>query len=211
MMYRNTFALLAILFLTACAAPDIRPPAINSQLTWENKKQLINSFSHWRAEGHATIITKKESGNINMDWRQNDDDFDVRLVALFGKKLIRIQRTKNAITLFRPGYPAQKHLDVENLFLQELGGTLPVGKLPSWLKGIIDETTPFSLDQYGRLQSFQYRDWHIEYKTYQPAFGYELPKSIYLTSKQLEIRLAIEKWHDTPAVKTNNRRFTIPQ
>lgn len=211
MIYRNTLALLVALFLVACAAPNPRPPEINPQLAWENKKVLINNLSRWRAEGHAAIIAKKESGNLNMDWRQNYDDYDVRLIAPFGKKLIRIQRTQNLVTLFRPGRPAQKSLDAENLFLQELGWALPVGKLSSWLKGVINEPIPFSLDQYGRIQSFQYRDWYIEYKAYQSAFGYELPKSIYLTNKELEIRLAIEKWHDTPAAKTSNRRFTIPQ
>ena len=199
------------MLLFACSAPNTRQAEVNQNLVWASKKTRINNFSRWRAEGHATIITEQKSGNLNMDWRQDNDDFDVHLIAPFGQSVIHIQRQQNLTTLRRPGRPPKKSEDAENLLRQHIGWTLPVEKLPSWLKGLTNETSSFSLDPYGRLQSFQYLDWHIEYKSYQLAFGYELPKSIYLTSKELEIRLAIEQWHNTPTPKINSRRLMIPQ
>lgn len=88
--------------------------------------------------------------------------------------------------------------DADALMEEVTGEALPVSRLPAWLLGQAGPGTSVEKDASGRPSRFSEAGWLVEYAYEGDAAG-ALPVRLILSrDREIELRLRIEEWKETP-------------
>lgn len=85
----------------------------------------------------------------------------------------------------------------ETLIQEALGYGLPVADLAAWLQGKETAAGRLSRDSWGRPVQLLESGWRIRYE-YDDETRYRPSRITFLREQEVELRLRVEEWQDTP-------------
>ncbi len=185
-----------ILMVSGCA---IQPPITDLEKTrhWETKKLILNKLNFWRLAGRMSVRHKSDAWSASLYWHQEQDSYNVRIVAPLSQGSVEINGDANTVNLKTSDEQVYANQDVDLLMQQNLGWSIPVSVMQYWIKGLpapdlnIDKII---LDDMGNMDVLIQSNWHITYQAYSRSGGYDLPSRLQITRDDLNIRLSINSW-----------------
>ena len=189
------FALLAPL-LPGCARLGTReteePPADPAPPT-------ARVIERWEAIGKIAARTddSEESWKANLHWRQDREDFRLRLSGPFGQGAVQVRGTPGEVELTTAEGERRTAATLEALFREELDWELPGTSLRHWITARAEPGVPVrerTLDDRGRVSSLAQRRWRVEYAYRDGAREEGLPGRVTLRGEGAEVRIAIREW-----------------
>lgn len=196
--------LLVLLLLSGCAtvkpaaeSPLPIPQGTPAELHRQHLQQLAGIeqfFLHARIGIQAN--GKGSSGSTR--WRHNRFGDDISMLSPVGGTVAKIITGPEGVTLTTNDGRTLRADDAESLTQQHLGWRLPLDGLPDWALGRPTRKLAEKVewDSIGRITRLSQSGWEIEYPEYMEASGYRLPKRINLQSKNLTLKLIIERWDE---------------
>jgi outer membrane lipoprotein LolB len=193
----TNLVLISLLLMTSGCA--IQPPISELEKTrnWETKKLILNKLNFWRLAGRMSVRHKSDAWSASLYWRQEQDSYNVGIVAPLSQGSIEINGNANAVTLKTSEDQVYSNDDVNLLMQQNLGWSIPVSVMQYWIKGLPSPELKIDkiiLDDMGKLDELTQSNWHITYQAYTRKQGYDLPSRLQITRENLVIRLIINNW-----------------
>lgn len=186
--------------LTGCAVirqPPEAEPGVADAAAWQAHRETLAALKTWALQGRvATGQLLGWTGNLN--WRQNGEDFDVRLSGPMGAGGFRASGTLDRVVI-RTGDRRMVTTEPDALVAQTLGWTFPLEPLRYWGRGL---PAPggydrISVDAQGRLVAIEQDGWKVAFPEYaEPDGAPALPERIVLDNGETRIRLVVDRWFD---------------
>ncbi len=170
-------ALAAALLATACAAPELAPPA---------------GPAEFEIAARIAVRYGGEALTANLAWRHGAAADDLLITSPLGQGIARIARREGETTLSTPEPREYRAADPEALTEQVLGFRLPLAGLADWVRArAAPGPSRARRDTAGRLAELEQSGWRIEYLEYDAAAR---PARLRLSYPGVELRLAIASW-----------------
>lgn len=192
-MTRVLAALSAAALMTGCTTL-MKTPETDVDQAWDDHREALERIESFE------LSARVASGGLfgmkgSLVWRQQADDFDIRVSGPFGVGALRLSGRIDDVTLTTK--KGSYHTDDPDAYLREnLGWSLPVEGLRYWVLGL---PSPYSdaeieLDDHGRLLSADQDGWAIAYEDYVTAERMALPRKLTLTHPEVRIKVVVDDW-----------------
>ena len=183
--------LFAASLLVGCAAAPARPlPA----------REQVSSFTlEARFALRISLPGEMEqSSGGRLSWTQKDNTSRLLISNPLGYGIAEIDSMPGRATLRTANGETREATDPDTLMEIVTGQRLPVSYLPAWLLGRTDDASKIQRDLLGRPQHLEESGWQVDYN-YETDAADALPARLTLNRDgQIELRLRIEEWKDTP-------------
>lgn len=208
-MKKLLVCLLAAAVLSGCAI--IRKPAeteagVVDAAAWAEHKNELADFSIWSLQGRvATGQLLGWTGNLS--WRQQGEDFDVRLSGPLGAGGFRAKGSLDDVVVIQTKDERFVTTEPDILVERTLGWTFPLEPLRFWARGL---PAPggydrISVDAQGRMISLEQNGWALSFPDYiEPENAPAVPRRIVLDNGETRIRLVVDRWFDIDGVSRAN-------
>lgn len=136
-----------------------------------------------------------------MYWLKRPSGFRLRLVAPLGRGAYQLAGDDRRVEMILPDGRRFYAADAESLMDEHLGWSIPLGGAQYWLRGLVAPDPPPKLvrrDEAGLLQDLDQAGWRISVLRRMPVGGYELPAKIFMSYRDLKVRIVISSWKLTP-------------
>jgi len=181
-------------FLSGCAHQTLTPVIHDTQAY---QQQLIQ-LHHWQLEGKIGVRHANKSDSAALQWKQNDDHFDIFLSGPLGAGATRLSGTPKQLIIQNSSEEKTSTSDPEQLIEKHLGWTLPLEKLPQWILGYSDNRNAHSNNEKFNvdhtLASFEENGWQVDYISYQTIDQWLLPEKIVLKHEDMQVTIVIKQW-----------------
>ncbi len=191
---RRRFLLLAVAMLPGCgylprSAPD-------GPVRWEQRRDRISTITRFGFSGRLALRTSRDALNARVRWRQDGDEYRIRLGGLIGEAAVELRGGPAGVDLLdRDGV---HHADSPESLLQErMGWSFPLHGLRYWVLGITAPGAPverLELDHQGRPSLLLQSGWRIVYRRYSDIGDLVLPERLDFDRAELEARLVVGDW-----------------
>ncbi len=188
----------ALLLISACsnlANKDL--PKAASEQAWQQHQQQLANINSWLIQGKLAIRNSEQSGSANLNWQQQQQNFDIHLSGPLGQGAVRLSGNPQLLKI-----SSSKHTETatspQQLMQEQLGWSIPLDNLYWWVRGLAAPNGKkyLTLDSYSRLQTLEQTGWQLEYLDYQLLEnGLYLPKRIRASGEDLQLLLVIKSWH----------------
>lgn len=178
----------AALLLTGC----VHTPTVDDGLAADERGNRLAAIADWNLSGQLIVDTGERRDRVSISWEQRGESLQLTVRgAVIGAGSIRVTGDAERLVIEARG-ESRVLADPEADLSRELGWSLPVMSLESWLRGLPDSAWPAREDRgpAGVLAALTQRDWRIDYEQYQLAGGLLVPGAMTLTHDSLELRLA---------------------
>ena len=184
-------ALFAATLLIGCAATPGRPPPPREQV---GNFSLEARFAlRIRLPGAA-----EQSSSGRLSWEQRGNSSRLLVSNPLGYGVAEIDSVPGHATLRTTNGETQDSDDPDTLLETVSGQRLPVSRLPAWLLGRAGPDSKIQRDLLGRPQHLEESGWQVDY-SYESDAADALPVRLTLNRNgQIELRLRIEEWKDSP-------------
>ena len=186
--------------LAGCAVirqPPESEPGVADAAAWQAHRETLAELETWALQGRvATGQLLGWTGNLN--WRQNGEDFDVRLSGPMGAGGFRASGTLDRVVI-RTGDRRMVTTEPDALVERTLGWTFPLEPLRYWGRGLPapGDYDRISVDAQGRMVALEQDGWKIAFPEYaEPDGAPALPERIVLDNGETRIRLVVDRWFD---------------
>lgn len=182
-----------LLLLTACAGARMDAP-VNSE--WEQRRQLLNSLSHWEFTGSINVRDANDAQSSRIRWQQQDDVYRINLWGTFNVGATEINGRPGEVRIEQQGEDPIITATPEEMLYEQIGYELPVTELNYWIKGIPapGESHALTFADNQQLLGFEQQGWRINYLGY-TNFGREtLPTRIRIEKEPLRLDLIRLSW-----------------
>ena len=157
-------------------------------------------IGRWRAIGKLAARTGGGEGNWSgtLDWRQDHDEFRLRLGGPLGQGALQVEGRPGEVELTTARGRRRSARTTEALLLQELGWDLPASSLRHWITARARPGVPvedWTLDEAGRLSSLVQQGWRLDYAYRGEPRERSLPDRVTLRGEGGVVRIAIRDWH----------------
>lgn len=187
----------SLLVLVGCTAGPRTVPDERAQ-AWEDLRAELEALEQWRAEGRLVVRTEADGGQAAFTWVERaDGTFRLRLAGPWGQGAAHLTGGGGRAELVTADDLRYIAGDAHRLLAGVYGWDIPVGGLRTWLIGLPGGGAEFTLDRFGRLETLDWRDWHIEYGRYRLVEqGLDLPAVLTATRDDgaTEVRVAVSSW-----------------
>lgn len=192
-------ALSAALLLAACAT---QPLVINDP-DWQRHEASIAALNNWELRGRLVVRQNGNSDTVNINWRQHDDSFDLRLFGSLGLGAVRVFGTSNAVTVEKSGEVPVTLPSLAAVTQEYFGYEFPTAELLYWVRGLpAPRAGSSTLDDNGMLATLMQKDatglnWSLTFDRYMELGskpGTYLPGRILAQREGLELRFLIDSW-----------------
>lgn len=181
--------LVVMLLLAGCASQPTL--VINGSL------QHASESSSWQFNGRFGASHADESWNGGLQWRQQGNDYLIRLSGPLGQGSIQLQGDVHQAQLTLSETQIYENADAEELLWQHTGWRIPFAGMRYWLMGMPAPDYPVTelrRDELGRLVSLRQAGWLIEIRRYVSVQGIELPRKLFLQHARFNVRLVVDQW-----------------
>ena len=183
--------LLAACLLVGCAAAPGRPLPPREEVS--NFIMEARFALRIRLPGEA-----EQSSGGRLSWMQNGNNSRLLVSNPLGYGIAEIDSSPGHATLRAANGEIRESDDPDTLMEAVTGQRLPVSRLPAWLLGRTSDTSKIQRDFLGRPQHLEESGWQIDY-SYETDAADALPTRLTLNRDgQIELRLRIEEWKETP-------------
>lgn len=186
----NKFFILIMTGVMSGCAHQALTPAIHDAHTYQ---QQLAQLNHWQLEGKIGVRHANTSDSAAVQWKQDDDHFDIFLSGPLGAGATRLIGTPKQLSIQNSGEEKTSTSDPERLIEKQLGWTLPLEKLPLWILGYSDSSSKqFNVDY--TLARFEQDGWQANYIRYQTVGPWLLPEKITLKHEDMQVTIVIKDW-----------------
>jgi len=190
--------LLLMAMISGCSQA---PVVITDQLqaSWHAHRDQLMKLNDWSIQGKVGLYTPDEAWPGELQWQQNSDQYDVRIIAPLGAGTLRVFSVEGGVVLEHSSEAGQRFSpDPESLLQQQFGWQIPIRHLRYWMVGLPSPLSTISgdyqLDQQGRLQSLLQSGWKIEFSRYKKTAGMVLPTRVLMEYEDLSVKFIVRKW-----------------
>ncbi|MDH5485249.1 MAG: lipoprotein insertase outer membrane protein LolB [Gammaproteobacteria bacterium] len=192
-----------LVMLTACGTVQKKFALPPDQSLWQQHKSQVATINQWNIQGRVSIQTEYNGGQADLFWNQQDDqNYDIRLIAPFGGGTSYIQARPQGASLTTTDGQQVVADDAEALLRDVQGMRFPVGGLRYWILGVPSPQSEHQLIHWnarGYLQLLQQDGWRIEMRDYKAEGPYYLPKKLFVSridhEEKIDLRLVIRQWN----------------
>ncbi len=192
---RRECVLLAVGMLAGCAAlPEV---GLDARSQWEERRRRMGGFSRFSFLGSLAFRTSEEALNARIRWRQNGDEYRIRMGGPIGEAALELRGGSGGVEL-RTRNETHRADSPETLLREHTGWSIPLRGLRYWVLGVTAPGTAveaLELDPEGRPEHFLQSGWRIAYRRYASVHDLMLPERIDLERQRLEARLVVGGWH----------------
>lgn len=197
---RMVAALTTLLVLAGCASQIPRPPSPTAEQSADlhtSHAAALREFGRWRLAGRIAVQREDKGFSADLDWREAAPDFSLRVAAPLNGGTFALNGNAAGVVLVSPKGETYSAPDAETLMRQHLGWALPLAGARYWVRGLPTPDHPVSgerLDEQGRWTDFAQDGWRVSILEYTAAAGLDLPKRLFMSHDQLQVRMAIKSW-----------------
>jgi outer membrane lipoprotein LolB len=195
---RKYLLLLATLLYAGCASIPEPPPVDNPVEVWHQRREELSRIAYWHLTGRLAVRNGNEAWNINLDWQQKGDDYQIQLNGPFGAGKVRLVGNTDGVVLRDSDNQTFYADKPENLLQERTGVTMPVEGMRYWIVGLStpQQTKPPKLDLQGRIASLEDNHWRVKFRRYTEVSGLQLPDKIFISKpdQDINVRLVVDEW-----------------
>lgn len=200
-LIRHFLTLTLVTLLTACAStPSQVPMSADSTLRHQKHLQANAEIQQFSLQGRIGVQTNSKGFSGGLKWHHSTASDNIALFSPLGSQVAQITKSSDQITLTDANGKKISAANAETLTYNALGWSLPLTGLADWSLGrpssgpILASTW----DEQGLLTTLNQDGWKIEFSNYTELNGYWLPGKIFLKSDQVNLKLLVESWDNTP-------------
>lgn len=193
---RSLSSLALALVLCGCLQPQ-QKPEVFSATSWPARRAALQSLEDWRLDARIALSTADEGWSGTLSWRQADEHVDASFRGPLGVGGFHIAGRPDRLELETSDGERFVFTDPETELAAQLGWHVPLASMRYWMLGVADPQggdAEETLDEEGRLDRLEQRDWTVQYTSYRSFDGATLPRKLVIESSELRIRLAIDDW-----------------
>jgi outer membrane lipoprotein LolB len=193
---RGLSPLILALALAGCLQPQQKPDAFSAE-SWPARRAALQSLADWHLDGRIALSTAEDGWSGTLTWRQIDEHVDARFRGPLGVGGFHIAGVPDRIALETTDGEHFLFTDPETELEATLGWRVPLASMRYWMLGVADPLggeADESLNEEGRLERLEQRDWTVRYTSYRSFDGATLPRKLVMENGELRIRLAIDDW-----------------
>lgn len=155
----------------------------------------VNKEDYWRARGKFSYRSDEVSESGNFDWRQEGDNYQLRLFGPLGMGSVRISGDTNLVRIKTRDQDISSDQPLSLLY-RMTGFEIPLNSMPMWLTGKPASLSPSNiiLDDKDRIQSFTERTWLLNYGNYEEINNQQTPMNIRAVKGDVNLRMIIKAW-----------------
>lgn len=166
--------------------------------SWQERRTELEAIRFWRLTGRLAVSNGDDAWNLNIEWQQREDDYQIVLNGPFGAGKVKLVGNAAGV-LLKDSDDQTFYADSPEILLYEQTGLyMPVNGLRYWVIGLTApaqaETPKF--DEFGRLAFLEDADWKVRFKRYTRVSGIDLPRKVFIVrrNKELDVRLVVDNW-----------------
>lgn len=188
-----------VLIITAFTGCATTPPVdiSHKNASWDIHRDRLSKLTTWQAMGRISVRIDKQAWSASLQWRQQRQEYFLRLIAPLGQGTYEITGNKAGVLLRTAKNEIYKARDPKSLMQGTFGWSVPLNGLKHWVRGLPEpgtRTEMMLLDEQGRLTDLVQSGWQVSFSAYNEAGGYDLPGRIVLQNDKMKVRLVIKRW-----------------
>ena len=197
--YRQLLSIILLSqLLSGCALFQSKQSSTLNQNT-----SSVEQLTHWQLKGKLIFKSPEEKFSASLNWKQNDEDSDIRLTTFLGISILKLKQDKNGANLEYDGNQYQAK-DAKTLLMRHTRLNWPIEQMSDWVKGV--STTPGKQIKYNQnkqisqitLLDYTGAPWQLSYPSYQQVShngqSYQLPKQIKIKGHDISITIKVSRW-----------------
>lgn len=186
--------LTAAFLLGGCAGAPVPRPGVDPAQVWQAHQAALARVQTWHINGRIAIQTEDEGWHAVLDWRQEQDHYDIHLTGPLGQGHVQLTGDDRQVLLRREAGEVADN-DAEALLYQETGWRVPVRALRYWVLGLpAPDAGDVELDTQGYPARLHQDGWHIEWMEYSRQGDLMLPRRIFAHNHRARVRLVVDRW-----------------
>lgn len=204
----------AALVLGGCASRGVRPqpsPQLTdptaiaaAQARQATREAWLGARPDWQFQGRVAVSQQGKGGNGRIEWRQDDERYEVSLSAPVTRQSWRLTGDLHSQAGRLEGLEGgvREGEDAEQLLREATGWDIPLQSLVRWARGVADAAyrsdgpaqVEFAAD--GRLRSLREQDWRIDYQDWFEPEGERpaMPRRVEASRATARVRLIVDQW-----------------
>ena len=188
----------AVLLLAGCSSVPDLPPVDDPQAVWQVRQQQLVRIQHWHLQGRIAVSNGSEAWNLDLDWEQQGEDYQIQLNGPFGAGRVKLVGNAHGVLLhdandqlFYADHPG-------SLLFERTGVQVPVEGLRYWILGLASPQQQHvpELDAQGRLAYLEDDNWQVKFRRYAAVNSVHLPDKIFINkaAQDIDVRLVVDSW-----------------
>lgn len=196
-LWAFALSLSGAVLLAACVPSTVRPTGIGDEAEQGAREALLAVQREWSFIGRVAVSQNGDGGSARIEWRQNGDDFDIRLSAPVTRQSWRLRKQAGRVWLEGLEGGVREGGDPETLLAEASQWRIPVTAMAAWVRGMrAAGPSELSFSNEGLPATIQQQGWLVEYRRWNTATPPH-PLKIFARQGDASVRLAIETW-DSP-------------
>jgi len=196
---RNYLLMLVAMLAAGCASvPPELPPVDNPGLVWQQRRDELSRIAYWHLSGRVAVRSGDEAWNINLDWQQKGDDYQIVLNGPFGAGKVKLIGNATSVALHDSDDQTFYASKPGELLHARTGVSMPIEGLRYWILGLNtpQQTQTPKLDPQGRLAYLEDNHWQVKFRRYTDVSGLQLPAKIFISKPEqdINVRLVVDDW-----------------
>ena len=191
--------LAGLALLAGCATQAPTPESPRERGDWSAQLDELKSLERWRLAGKVGLRTAQDATSANLDWYQMRYHYRMLISGPFGTGRSVLEGSPDGVTL-TTGDGRFSAETPEQLMQEQLGWSLPISALDSWVRGLPAPIVAHEMqaDEHGFPKRLRQAGWTIEYRdwTWAPELrgGLWLPRRLVMTFDDLRATLVVNQW-----------------
>jgi outer membrane lipoprotein LolB len=206
LLSRLTIAFVITLLVTGCTTLDVSDSgtdsyidsSIDAEQTWRERQIELSAIKYWQLTGRLAVSNGEDAWNVNLEWQQRDEDYQIILNGPFGTGKVKLIGNADGV-LLKDADDQTFYADTPEMLLYEQTGMyMPVAGLRYWVMGLASpaQKKKPKLDNLGRLAYLEEANWQVKFKRYTQVSGIDLPRKVFILkhANELDVRLVVDNW-----------------
>jgi len=193
------FFSLSLISCVAIQEQVVEPEEKAEPALWVGEQLQRQQIQTWEVRGRLGVQTEVTGGSMDIIWKNDGENFSIRLIAPLGAGSYLIQGNKHQAEIRFPNGSTKIIDNIDHVFSSVLEVDLPVSAVKDWMRGIPSKALSIeniSWDDKGRLHRVAQSGWNVEMTGYEgdkPSMPYKLYVSREGDS-ELDVRLILSRW-----------------
>ncbi len=186
----------ACFLLAACATTPIPKTSYPASYL-----ESLAALENWNLRGRLNIRSGSESDTININWFQQEEDYDINLSGTLGLGAVRISGGRDNVVIEKNGEEPIHAESLEAVTTAMLGYAFPASELLYWVRGIPSPSRPANISrgEDGLVSRIVQEDasgirWTMEFDRFELVQQRPLPARIRLTQSPYRLTFLISNW-----------------
>lgn len=193
---------MSLLLTSACTTVPVETPtstsSLDSKQTWQTRQPELAAIKVWRLSGRVAVSQDESAWNLNLEWQQDGDEYEIILNGPFGAGKVKLIGNAYGVLLRDSDGQVFYADNAQTLLREHTGVNMPVEGLRYWIIGL---TSPQQqkkpvLDEQGRLDYLEEANWQVRFKRYTDVSGMQLPNKVFILEphSDIDVRLVVDNW-----------------